>query len=72
MQQAVSIAQNRGYLIVNDTRVAGVVRMIPRAEYDELLKKKKPQGSKPATGLRQRWTALLPACAEATLMTYSR
>jgi hypothetical protein len=46
MQQAVSIAQNLGYLTVNDTRVAGVVRMIPRAEYDELLNKKKTPGQR--------------------------
>jgi len=40
MQQAVSIAQNLGDLTVNDTRVAGVVRMIPRAGYDELLNRR--------------------------------
>jgi quinate dehydrogenase (quinone) len=47
----VSIAENLGYMIVNDTRVAGVARMIPRAEYERMLKTKKPEGSEPATGL---------------------
>lgn len=54
---SVSIAENLGYLIVNDTRVAGRVRMIPRAEYEKQLVRGKPEGSEPAAG--QPWAVQL-------------
>ncbi|WP_458733120.1 membrane-bound PQQ-dependent dehydrogenase, glucose/quinate/shikimate family [Sphingobium xenophagum] len=42
---SVSIAENRGTMIVNDTRVPVVARLVPRAEYDAKAQKSSGEGS---------------------------
>lgn len=47
---SVAIAENLGYLIVNDTRVPGISQMIPRAKYDMRVKPKKGDGGAAMAG----------------------
>lgn len=47
---SVSIAENLGYMIVNDTRLAGIVQMVPRAQYDMRPTPKKGDGGQAMAG----------------------
>lgn len=42
---SVSIAENRGTMIVNDTRIPVVARLVPRAEYDAKARKSSAEGT---------------------------
>jgi quinate dehydrogenase (quinone) len=47
---SISIAENLGYMIVNDTRLAGITQLIPRAEYDKRQAPKKGDGGQAMAG----------------------
>lgn len=47
---SVAIAENLGYLIVNDTRVPGISQLIPRTQYDMHHKPKKSDGGEAMAG----------------------
>jgi quinate dehydrogenase (quinone) len=47
---SVSIAENLGYMVVNDTRLAGITQMIPRVAYDMRPTPKKGDGGQAMAG----------------------